>query len=174
MADTIRTLDELNVLLRDNGQEELSAQDIRDLMISQMVHGEIGAIGNDEITLGSGWQTVDLDTAGVVHRGLTLNTTDHRIEDVPVAMKADVQVHVTFLGADGESYDFAVFKNGGPSQVVGAARTLVGNGARSVMGTWSVAVQLAADDTLQLGVRSSGNAFTLNNGLLRVRRIAVE
>jgi len=174
MADTIRTLDELNVLLRDNGQEELSAQDIRDMVVSQMVHGEIGATGNSEITLGGSWQTVDLDTAGVIKRGVTLNTTAHRIEAIPVDLKAVVSVDVLFLGAAGESYEFVVYRDGGPAQVIGAARTLHGAGATRVAYSWSVAAQLSQNETLELAVKSAGNVFTLLNALLRVQRVGVE
>lgn len=174
MADTIRTLSELNTILADNGAGKVSAQDIRDTLISLMVHGEIGATDNDEITLGAGWETVNLDTAGVIKRGVTLNTTDHRIEAIPVDLKAEVLVHVTFLGEDGQNYEFAVYRDGGPTQVLGAYRKLQGAGTRPVSAQWVVAAQLSEDETLELAVKSAGHSFTLKNGLLRVQRIGAE
>jgi len=173
MADTIRTLDELNIILRDNGANELSAQDIRDLVVSMMVHGEIGAINNAEITLGASWQTVDLDTAGVIKRGVTLDVATHQIKEIAVDLKAQVAADVCFLGAAGQVYDFAVYKNGS-TQIGGSARTLHGAGATPVSYSWSVSAQLLQDETLELAVRSNGNVFTLKNGLLRIKRIGVE
>jgi len=177
MADTIRTLADLNALFGDTGEAPVSPQDIRDLMISQMVYGEIGSGAKASITLGTGYQALDFTVAGNIGRGLTIDTVNKRIEGIPVALKAWVTIEVAFRGAANTTYDFTVFKNpqGSPEQQnrIDISERIL-NVAQIGKVTATAAIQLAAGDTLQAGVRSNGAAFELIRGVMRVQRIAIE
>lgn len=178
MPDTIRTLAELNFLFRDTAEnEEISAQHIRDLMVSLMVHGEIGSGPKSAITLGTPFQALDLNVAGVIGRGLTIDETNKRIANVPVDMKADIALEVLFKGAANTTYEFSVFKNTHTTPVQIArmnADERIISAAQIGKISVSAAIQLAAGDTLQAGVRSAGASFELLRGNLKVRRIGVE
>jgi hypothetical protein len=177
MADTIRTLAELNAQFADNTSAVIAPQDIRDLMLSLMVYGEIGSGAKAAITLGTGFQAMDFTLAGVVGRGLTIDTTNKWIAGVPVAMKAKVRLEVSFSGTNNTTFDFAVFRNpdGTPEQLLRVTDSdrIV---SAAMMGgvTIEAAIQLNAGDKLQAGVRANGASFTLLRGRLYVERIAVE
>lgn len=177
MPDTIRTLSELNTQFADNTNAEISPQDIRDLMVSLMVHGEIGSGAKAAITLGTGFQAMDFTVAGTVSRGLTVDTTNKWIADIPVSLKADVQLEVLFKGANNTTFDFAVFKNpdSSPNQIARLDSSLrIFNSAMVGCVVVSAAIQLAAGDKLQAGVRANGASFELLRGALKVKRIGVE
>lgn len=178
MVDTIRTLAELNGLFADNNTQSVSEQDLRDLVLSQNVHAEIGSGAKTLITLGTGWQALDFDVAGAFERGVTANTVDSRIEGVPCTMKAVVTVEVFFKGEVGQDYDFTVFRNthSTPAQINTLNRLgmRVLDAAQTIQHSWSVGVQFSAGDSIQAAVRSNGNDFELLFGLLRFQRIGVE
>lgn len=179
MADTIRSLVELNALFADQSQAAITPQDLRDLVVSMMVHGEIGSGAKAATTLASGWQAVDLTEAGAVGRGLTVDPANRRLTDVPVDMKALVSVEVAFRGALNTTYDFAVWRNthSTPVQETRLTRSLrVLNTAQVVTHSWATSLQLQAGDSLQLGVRPASGTptFELLFGVLRVQRIGVE
>ena len=177
MADTIRTLAELNTQFADNTSAAITPQDIRDLMVSMMVYGEIGSGAKAAITLGTGFQALDFTLAGTVGRGLTIDTTNKWISGVPVSMKAKVRLEVSFQGTNNTTFDFAVFRNpdGTPEQLlrVSDSDRIV---SATMMGgvTIEAAIQLNAGDKLQAGVRANGASFTLLRGRLYVERIALE
>lgn len=176
MPDTIRTLAELNAQFADNTSGVISPQDIRDLMVSLMVHGEIGSLAKAGITLGTGYQALDFDASGAIERGVTVDTANKWIV-VPVAGKYELTLEVSFNGSNNTTYDFTVFKNpdGTPENIarIEDSERLV-NAAMIGGVKVSCSLALAAGDKLQAGVRSNGSAFTLRRGLLRVRRIGVE
>ena len=177
MADTIRSLSELNGLLQDNTSGGLSEQDIRDLMISQMVHGEIGSGAKSSVTLGPSWQALDFDVAGVFERGLNIDPVNKQINQVPVRMKAILSLEIQFSGDPGEDYDITIFANPDttPSNIQRMERKLgVQAVGESMHASWSVGVQLEAGDVLQPAVKSANNNFELLFGLFRVQRIGVE
>jgi len=175
MADTIRTLAELNTLLADNTSGDITPQDIRDLMVSMMVHAEIGALDNSPITLGSGWETVDLDTAGAAKRGADVDLVNHRITSIPVACKGQVHWEAEFKGAAATLYEFAVYRNGGPTQVIGLyRRAYVPTADHIVHVGGTVTAYLSQDETLELAVKASGASFELLSAVLRIDRIGVE
>lgn len=177
MPDTIRTLAQLNTLFADLGPVPVNTQDIRDLIISSMVHGEIGSLAKAAIVLGTGFQALDFNQAGAVGRGLTIDEANKWIADIPVPMKAEVTLEVSFNGANNQTYDFSVFKDSGsgfaPIARLDDSERIIN---LSMIGGCrvSAAIQLAAGDKLQAGVRCNGQTFTLRRGLLRVRRIGVE
>lgn len=176
MADTIRTIGELNQQFADNIVGMCAPQDIRDLLVSLMVHGEIGSGAKAAITLAAGYQALDFNVAGAIGRGLTVDTVNKRINGIPVNMGAEVTLEVLFTGAANTTYDFAVIKNGSPvARLSGSCRNVtVAQGGSIVM---SSSLDLAAGDTLQAAVRPTAGGtptFTLFRGVLRVRRIAIE
>lgn len=177
MPDTIRTLAELNQQFGDNTQGVISPQDLRDLMVSMMVYGEIGSGTKAAITLGTGFQALDFSVAGTVGRGLAVDTANKWISDVPVDMKAEVVLEVQFLGANGVNYDFAVFRNpdATPEQLgrLDITERIINAAQRGAVNV-AASIQLNAGDKLQAGVRSNGASFTLLRGRLFVRRIGVE
>jgi hypothetical protein len=178
MADTIRSLAELNGLLADNISGAIGPQDLRDLMVSQMVHGEIGSSSKASILLGADWQALDFNVAGVFERGLNIDTVNKWIDQIPVDCKAVLTLEVFFKGDVGQDYDFTVFKDpaGTPSNIIRMQRTghRILNAGQTVHASWSVGVQLNQNDILQPAVRSNGNNFELLFGLFRVQRIGVE
>ena len=178
MADTIRTLAELNSLFADNTSNNISPQDIRDLVVSQMVHGEIGSAAKASKTLGATWEELDFDVAGVFERGLNVDVVNKWIDQITVDLKAVLTIEVFFKGTAGQSYDFTVFKDpaGTPSNITRVQRLdlAVVNASQTVHASWSVGVQLSANDVLQPAVRSASQDFELLFGLFRVQRIGVE
>ena len=173
MPDTIRSLAELSTLLSDQSSGAITPQDIRDLMVSQMVHGEIGSTAKAAITLAAGVNVVNLDSAGAVVRGLTLDTVNKRISGVPVEMKALVHAEVNFSGAQNTTYTFAVFQNG--VQVPRLTRTARPTAVADIRQVaFSTSLQCAAGDTFDLRVSAGAVSFTLLFGVLRVQRIGVE
>lgn len=179
MPDTIRSLAELDALFADNSVAAITPQDVRDLMVSQMVHGEIGSGAKASITLGTGYQPVVLDVPGAVGRGLTVDTANRRLADVPVPMKAMVYAEVYFRGQQNRDYTIAVWKNTHDlpnaqrvDRLTRPARIL--SAAQIGVVVMSTSMQLQAGDSLQLGVQSDGSTFELLFGVLRVQRIGVE
>lgn len=175
--DTIRSLAELASLIADNAQGAITPQDIRDLMVSQMVHGEIGSGAKSALTLGAGWQALDLDVEGVVGRGLAVDAANRALGSIPVEMKALVSVEVVFRGTQNTNYEFAVWRNPTttPVQELRLTRTLRPTAATNIVAhSWATSLQLAAGDAFQLGVRAPGAPFELLFGLLRIQRIGVE
>lgn len=142
-----------------------------------MVHGEIGSGPKALITLGTGWQVVDLTAAGAVGRGLVVDPTNKRLADVPVEMKAIVHCEIAFRGAANTNYEFSVWRNthSTPVQETRLNRTLRSmSTSHIVTHSWSTSLQLEQGDSLQLGVRANGQPFELLFGVLRVQRIGVE
>ena len=178
MPDVIRSIADLNALLADNGTGNLSAQDIRDLMVSMMVHGELGSGAKSPVALTTGYHALDLDTAGAFERGLNIDTENGRIDQIPVDMKAVLTLELYFKGDAGEAYDFTVYKDPAVNPVEITSMRRAGNVIVSPSQTYhlsySVGVQLSANDVLQPAVRSDGNNFELLFGLFRVQRIGVE
>lgn len=174
MADTIRSLADLNQRFADNTLGVISAQDIRDLMVSLMVHGEIGSGAKASITISAAYQPVDLTVAGVVGRGLNVDTANKRINGIPVSMKAAIDAEVNFTGANSTTYDFAVHVNGvAQPRLTASCRIVSATQIGSIhMGS---SLQLEPGDLVDLRVKSSGAvAFVLQRAALRVKRLGVE
>jgi len=176
MVDTIRTLAELNSLLADNTSANVSAQDIRDLMLSQMCHAEIGSTGEVSEVLGAGFERVKLSQAGLFLRGFTTDLGNYKITGTPVALKAIVSCELAFRGTLDADFELAVFTDpdGTPSQQTRLNRTVTGLGTQRTAISWATGLQLAAGDQLALAVKSSGSDWKLDFGRLAVDRIGVE
>jgi hypothetical protein len=177
MADIIRTIQDLNILLRDNVANEISPQDIRDLMVSQMVHGQIGSTGAASIDLTAGWNTIVLDSATLAKRGVTLDVVNYRIADIPVDMKVMLFYEVHFKGTADQEYQFTVWKNGGtsPAQVAAMNRkTYIFNVDQIACVSAFTAISLNQDDTIELAVNGGTAGFEVDFASLRLQRIGVE
>jgi hypothetical protein len=177
MPDTIRTLSELNALLADNNTANISPQDIRDILVSINVYGEIGASGNSPINLASGWQPLDLTVPGNSTRGVVVNTTSKWIEQVPVDMEVDLTFHLIFKGQAGRDYDFTVFKNPDSTPVQMNRMNILNieaNETRSL--SWSTSINVTQGDKLQAAVRPSADSsnFELLHGVFRLQRKGIE
>ena len=177
MPDTIRSLAELNQEFADNTSGVISPQDIRDLMVSMMVYGEIGSLSKAAVTLPTGFTPLDFNQAGAVGRGLTVDTVNKWIADVPVPMKAEITLEVSFQGSNNTTFDFAVFQN--PDTTPVQIQRLTDSErifSATMIGFCKIgaSLQLNAGDKLQAGVRANGASFTLLRGRLFVRRIGVE
>lgn len=178
MVDTIRSISELNNLFSDNTDGNVTPQDIRDLMVSLMVHGEIGALNKAPITISNTYTALDLDSAGAVGRGLTVDTANKQISGIPVNMKVELSLEVIFKGASGANYDFAVFldPDGTPTRInrMDASCAILSNSQIGIISVSST-YQLSQNDVLQAAIKGTNGAnFEMIRGLLRVRRIGVE
>lgn len=175
MADTIRTLADLDGIFADTGAVSIDPQAVRDLIVSLLVYGEIGSGAKAAITVGTAYQVMDLTLAGVVGRGLNIDTANHRISGIPCDMKCEVTAEVSFTGANNTTFDFGVHVNGVLAARLADSCRIVASGQIGAV-KFSSAVQLAAGDALDLRVKAgaAGSSFTLARGGLRVRRIGVE
>jgi hypothetical protein len=177
MPDTIKSFSDLVAAAANNGQKRYSLQDLRDVFVSMLVHGEIGSGTKLATVLLPGWNVLDFNVAGEVGRGLTIDTTNKLIAGVPVDMKAEVTLEVLFQGANNTTFQFGVFKN--PDSTPVQLQRLSGsirifNSAMVGMLSMSAAIDLSAGDKLQAGVNAGAVSFTLLRGGLRVRRIGIE
>lgn len=170
MVDTIRTIGELNALLADNTTGNISAQDLRDVLVSMNVHAEIGAANLSEV-VGTVFAKVPLNVAGAFERGFVADTVGNRISSTPVALKAlvDVEMQITALQA-GRTIDLAVFVAG--SEVMRSRRPFDAVGHY----TWGLGVQLVQGDDVDLRVRADQAATSVDVAfaLLRARRVGIE
>lgn len=181
MVDTVRTKSELNGMFAD-GATGVNTQDLRDLMTSLAVYGGLGSLAKTQITLGTGYEPVDLDGAEVSVRNVTVDTVGKTLQlpslQSPANLEVLVHCEILFKGAVNQDYNFAVFRTpdgGGPSEVTRLTRTFrVLNANQTVAHSWNTTINASGLDSFQLGVRSNGNVFTLLAGVLRVQRMMFE
>lgn len=170
MADTIRTKAELISLLADNSTEDISPQNLRDMLVSYHIFGELGFVNNSTAmsTLPAGWNVVPLDQAGP-SQGVTLDTTNNLIQ-VNVDGNYRVGYAFSWTGPKNQLFDFGVLKNG---SIVSRTRRQDGitvlTEIRNLSGSGTL--DLLSTDEIQLGVQSPGNDFTLKFGGLRIERL---
>jgi len=115
MTDTIRTRSAILTLLADNSSKGISAQDLRDAVVSMW-----GVFGELYIASGSSSQTVT-QTAAVMSlwsnagesNGVTVDTSDN---ELVIGTNGDgtyrVNLDISFVGAAGAKYVFELRKNG--------------------------------------------------------------
>lgn len=172
MVDQIRTKAQILTDINDNNIEDISPQNIRNLLISYLVFGEIGMIDNttEQTALPAGMNVVPLDQAAP-SQGVTANTVDNRLE-----VEVDGQYRVTFeasyKGSTSSRFTLGVLKNG---SVINRSKrrdtpTDVAE-ERNIMG--SCTIDLTPLDNVQLGVQvqPAGGNFTFISGGLRIERI---
>ena len=170
MPDTIRTIGELDSLLADNVTGDISAQDLRDVLVSMNVHTEIGR-GPLSTSIGTAYVQVPMTAAGTFERGFLADVAGDQISQTPVALKAmvNVEVQITAL-QNGRTVDFAVFVSG--VEMLNTLRTFDIEGHYS----WGLGLQLAQNDTIDLRVKASAanTSIDVDFVLLRAARIGIE
>lgn len=173
MTDTIRTLAELNALLADNTTGDASTQDLRDALISQNVHTEIGR-GSLTTSIGTSYVKVPMTAAGVFERGFTADVANDQIAGTPVDLKALIQVEIQLEALDaGRTVDFAVFVNGAESARL--TRTFTDDYAPGHL-SWAIGTQLSQNDTIDLRTKAdqAATGITVAFVVLRAQRIGIE
>ena len=172
MADTIRTIQELNQQFADNTTGDIAAQDIRDLMASMMIHSEILRDTPLTATVGTDWTVMPATKEGVFERGFVANVPENRIEQTPVRLKAlmYVEVYLSSLTA-GRSLEVGVFLNG-TTQVSQMTRNLSQPGHYN----WSGGVQLQQNDFMDLRGRAdqAGTDIGVDYYVFRAIRLGIE
>lgn len=176
MVDTIRSLADLLALLADNSSGDISAQDVRDVVVS--LHGVYGEM---YVTGGASAQSLDTTPAqltGFAANGNSSGTTpDHTNDQITVGTDGVYLVHGQFsaIGETGTTYELELRSNG--SLVPGirckftASMTVGDHVSASFIGL----VTLAADDVLSVYGESDdagGANLTLVEAQLVVHRVA--
>ena len=153
MADTPRSLADLLALLPSSGRGEISAADLRDMLVSVMSIGGgmscFEASTEQENVGETGVKLTCFDTDSNSN-GVTPDHTDDSIT-IDVAGDYDVFFQASFTGTNGGDMEFRLRKNGtelnwGSSRVAGAS-----NGSGSFL---AIGVPLAVDDVITIYVQS--------------------
>jgi len=128
MADTIRTRSAILLLLADNSSKAISAQDLRDMLVSVW-----GVFGELFINSGSATQAAT-QTASVMtlwanageSNGMTVSTSDNKIV---VGTNGDgtyrFNFDISFVGDPGAKYVFQLRKNGNAVSRRAQARSML-------------------------------------------------
>lgn len=174
MADTIRSRTALLALLADNTNGDISAQDMRDVLVS--VHGVYGAIYAEN---GSTAQTGISDTAakmtGFSANGISSGTTPDYTNN-QITLGSDgiylVFLQVSFTGTASKTFECQIRNNDGNTNYHSNRKL----GATGDVGSASCLALLScsANDVMSVYVLSSdgGSSFTINEAQLVVYRIA--
>lgn len=171
MADTVRTLAELNILLADNANNDISPQDIRDLMVSfNLCYGEIGVVDNASgLVMDNTFMDCGLNTAGKA-RGVSVS--GQRLV-APVDGVYDIKYRVNFnsLLSTSGTYEFAVFKN--PDTSPTKIDPLDFRGDQNIQGAIhpGYKAELNANDSIALLIKGPNTAsVTIRDGMLSMDR----
>lgn len=171
MADTKRTLPELQALLADNTAGDISPQDLRDMLVSIM-----GVYGSIVITAGVTGQTI---ASGVAEQ-MTEWTTDgissgctpaFASDQITIDNSGDYEIgfQCGFQGITNCTFEFTLYKNG-VTAAVGTQRKT----SNADVGSCSFVCQitLAATDVLSIWVEGDQNGtFIVAESQLAVKRI---
>lgn len=180
MADTIRTLAELNSLLADNVGGVISAQDIRDLVQSTLVHGVIGVLDNAVLTAATTTPAnPDLFASELHARHIVTDVATNYWVQTPSELTTakyilGFEVNLVGQSADG-LFTFALYKNGS-TKINQTERAVSISGTDSYQVSLSIpGVTLAGGDTVELAVKADGNKnILISNGSLSIQRLGVE
>lgn len=160
MADTIRDLSAILALLADNTAGDISPQDLRDAIVSQLlpIYGEMrveagvtaqGSLSSTPAKM-TGWNTSGLSN------GCTVDpTTDDDIE-VLTAGVVYVEAHISFTGTASETFTFEIYKNGAQTGIAGIVPTNATPDAVQV--SLAGRVTCAANDLFTIYVSTVGAA----------------
>ncbi len=172
MADVIRTKADLITRLGDNSTQDISPQDLRDFLISFLVFGELGFVGNtvEQSALPAGVNIVPLDLAGPAF-GVTNDTANNWLK-VPADGNYRVSFEGSYKGTGASRFTFSILKNGVPVNRTKRQDTpTVSTEERNVSGSGTIS--LLATDEVKLGiqVQPAGGDFTLIQGGIRIERL---
>jgi len=158
MTDTIRTRSAILTLLADNSAKAISAQDLRDTVISMW-----GVFGEMYIISGSSSQTIT-QTAGVLtlwnaageSNGMTIDTSDN---EIVIGTNGDgtyrVHVNISYVGDAGAKFVFQLRKNGSAINRRGQSRALLHMDMdESKMASFHGFVTAVATDSFQIYVET--------------------
>ena len=156
--------------MADNATEDITPQNLRDMLHSYHIFGEIGMINNTTAmtNLPAGWNAVPLDQAGPA-QGVTVDAINHLL-GVDVDGQYRVEYMMSYSGTTAQKFRFCILKN--DAEVGRTERqdtTTANQEIRNVSGSGTL--NLTSTDEIKLGVRSSGNDFTLRFGGLRIERL---
>lgn len=176
MVDTIRNVGQLQSLLADNITGDISAQDVRDFLVSALgVYGEI-YVANAAIAQATGVAPAKLTAFDT--NGLGVGTTPDHTQDritIPTPESAGVYlgiVQLAYTGTANTTFDFEIYLNG-----VGTGRKFTRRlGAAADIGSGSVfgLVTLASLDFVEVWVSTPAGAasITVEDGQLILVRVA--
>ena len=176
MADTPKSVADLQTLLANNTSGAISPQDVRDFLVSALgIYGDISVFNNGTETQNNigttPVQLVGFDTDGNSN-GCTPAQASNQIT-VGVAGDYRVSFHCTFFG-DAGIYKFRLRK-GGVEQSYGCGRKIGSSGDVGSTSFEAPAITLAASDVLTIYVESdaaSGDAITMQDSAFSVRMVA--
>lgn len=184
MADTEKTLAQLQTLLRNNGLREISAQDIRDAILATVlggwasIHVEDGSTSQGSLVQYPGSQVkLTAFSANGAAAGFTDSPTpDHTNDQITVAAdgKYRAELSVSFNASTGVTAVFGVLKNA--SRVAGITgeasvanntqrRCVSCHGTLDLVATDTVSAWVALRDTI------SSQTITVRQANLAIKRI---
>lgn len=175
MADTIRTLADLLVLLADNTSGNISPQDVRDALVSRFgVYGQVYTSGGSTgVSVGTSPVTVEWDSDGL-DDGLTADSANDRLS---VGSGSDgvflVLAQFSFTGTASTTFTLKLSVNGTQDDALACKVKLDASGS-PISASFAGLVSLVSGDAVTVEVVADGasKTFTLAEGQLSLRRIA--
>lgn len=176
MADVIRDLSAILALLADNTTGNISPQDVRDMVVSQVlpVYGEMRVEANSTPQTSISTTPAKLtsfNTDGLSNGCTVDSTTDNDIE-VLTAGVVYAEFLCSFSGTASQTFFFEIYKNGAATGIR-FERTMSGTpvtGAAACAGR----ITCAANDLFTVYVYSaagSGHSVTVREAQLNVTRV---
>lgn len=172
MADTARTLAELQALLADNTTEAISPQDLRDFLVSCFGgHGGLYVTATGAITTNIAAAKLAAFAGTFPATGTTPSASDDSIT-VAVAGRYEVHVNIAFLGTAAETFTFQVYQTAVAVTGMTAVRTQASATDVEDVSIDGI-VECVANDVLTVYASSgsNGSTVTLKSGQFTVRRV---
>ena len=178
MADTPRTLSALQTILADNISADISAQDIRDFLVS--VLGGYGAISTVDSASSQGSLS---DVTPTLLTAFTANgvaasdvTPDHTSDDITVGVAGDyaVTLSASFAGSNLTNYILQFAVDGTPVAAYKMQRK-IGTGADIGHGSLTAILTLAAGEAVSVYVSivetPAAQTINIKHATLCLRRV---
>jgi hypothetical protein len=174
MADTARSLSDLQALLADNATGDISPQDLRDFLVTSL-----GVYGGIYVSDGAAAQG-SIDTSytkitGFAGDAASSDTTpDHTADTITIGVTGIyfVMANLSFSGTASVTFSVALYSQG-VEQDIHFARTISTGGDVGAAGL-SGLISLTAADVLDLRIKASsgsGRSITLVQGNFSVRMV---
>lgn len=173
MADTKRSVSDLQTLLADNAAGDISANDMRDVLVSCLgINGGIGiptVSATSQAISGTTWTKVTMFVAEQSNGA----TGDHANDKITVDVSGNYMVTANFSmksSINNVTFTFAVYKNGAITGLLSQRK--VGTGADVGSASFGGMVSCSATDDLELYVYADlGTNLTLTVGQLTATMI---
>lgn len=174
MADTARTLAQLQALLADNTTSDISPQDLRDVLLSALGgYGGLYAVGAGAQTINIAASKLEAWTGLYPSSGTTPDATDNSIE-VAVAANYLVTVAIDFLGTDARTFTFQLRLAG--VAVSGAIASSKHGASSTDVNSVVLTAIVAANATDKLSVYVSADvdasSITVQSATMSVKRVS--